>query len=668
MNNIIKIFIVIGCSLAIATSIFCQTQLNGMVIDATTGEPILIGKVTLYNDSILVAGTETDFDGNYFLLDIKPGIYYIEASYVGYQNTRVTDVIIKKDKRTIVDVEMSEGVMMDEVDYKVPLVEFDNTTSGATITAKEWALPITNLGQMSPHFFEIIKGLGKKKEVKRSEENARDISKKGDVSIRGSRSEATHFYIDGVSVSATEAAKHFPESKKEIVIEDFMSNIHSEALAPVMEEDYEDVPAAGQLTAAEWNDLNNWEDWKELSDDGVYKSMTSFWGMELGERFAVFVTNDSNIPMPNCQVVLEGHEGEVFWSAVTDNAGRAELWLQGFSVEKVGGIRVKQGTVDKVYSDFKTSDEGSNHLVFNADCKSYNKLDIMFVVDVTSSMGDEINFLRAELIDVIEQSTAQLEDEIDVRLGSVFYKDKGDDYLTAVSPLDSDISKTMNFIGSKNAGGGGDTPEAVEAGISEALEQDWDDKALSRLMFLVLDAPPHHNDDVLNRLDAQIKQAAQLGIKIIPITASGLDRETEYLMKAMSIATNGTYVFLTDDSGIGHAHLTPVVSEYDVELLNELLIRLISNYSSQEDCLSNELTSDHSFKIFPNPTTSGITINYKGEIDEIALSSSTGKRVKMITNFSAGAKVDLSDLVSGIYQVAIKRNGQILDTQSVVKI
>jgi hypothetical protein len=43
--------------------------------------------------------------------------------------------------------------------------------------------------------------------------------------------------------------------------------------------------------------------------------------------------------------------------------------------------------------------------------------------------------------------------------------------------------------------------------------------------------------------------------------------------------TNGTYVFITNDSGIGNEHLEPSVGEYEVELLNELLVRLILKYT-----------------------------------------------------------------------------------------
>jgi hypothetical protein len=50
-------------------------------------------------------------------------------------------------------------------------------------------------------------------------------------------------------------------------------------------------------------------------------------------------------------------------------------------------------------------------------------------------------------------------------------------------------------------------------------------------------------------------------------------------MRFMAIYTNGTYVFITDDSGIGNAHLEPSVGEYQVEKLSDLMIRLIKKYT-----------------------------------------------------------------------------------------
>ena len=95
----------------------------------------------------------------------------------------------------------------------------------------------------------------------------------------------------------------------------------------------------------------------------------------------------------------------------------------------------------------------------------------------------------------------------------------------------------------------------------------------------MLDAPPHYEPDIVKEINDLIEDASAKGIKIIPVTASGIDKETEFLMRFMAVFTNGTYVFITNDSGIGNDHLKPSVGPYEVEYLNQLIVRLIDNYA-----------------------------------------------------------------------------------------
>ena len=203
-------------------------------------------------------------------------------------------------------------------------------------------------------------------------------------------------------------------------------------------------------------------------------------------------------------------------------------------------------------------------------------VDIMFVVDATGSMGDEISYLKTELRDVVTRAQAQVP-SADLRLASVFYRDQGDEYLTRVQPFTQDVNQLLSFVQAQNAGGGGDFPEAVDEALNAALQQQWSTEARCRLLFLVLDAPPH--DEARTRIQALTRQAARQGIRLIPITASGIDTSTEFLMRSLALSTNGTYVFITNHSGIGDAHLEASVGTYQVEFLNNLMVRLITEYS-----------------------------------------------------------------------------------------
>jgi hypothetical protein len=88
-------------------------------------------------------------------------------------------------------------------------------------------------------------------------------------------------------------------------------------------------------------------------------------------------------------------------------------------------------------------------------------VDIVFTVDATNSMSDEIHFLKSELLDVIDRIQEYNED-IQYRTGSIFYRDVRDEYLTSISRLSYNKNNIIDFVMKHNASGGEDKPEAVE--------------------------------------------------------------------------------------------------------------------------------------------------------------------------------------------------------------
>lgn len=129
--------------------------------------------------------------------------------------------------------------------------------------------------------------------------------------------------------------------------------------------------------------------------------------------------------------------------------------------------------------------------------------------------------------------------------------------------------------------GSQDYPEAVDEALENAVSgHDWSKSARARLLLLVLDAPPHREQAAAERIRLMAAEAAKQGIRIIPVAASGADLETEMLMRTLAVATGGTYVFLTDDSGIGDSHKKPEGATPQIMPLNDLLADLIGRYVS----------------------------------------------------------------------------------------
>lgn len=334
----------------------------------------------------------------------------------------------------------------------------------------------------------------------------------------------------------------------------------------------------GTLTAGHWNDLENWDFWNKLMQKPMYFDFQEKWQYYPSQRYQVQLKDNAQQPIQDATVMLKSKNGEIIWQSKTNNKGNAELWAQLFEESKqLDNIIevVYQGTTQTIESP-QTFTQGANILELEtAAVAPNNQIDVMLVVDATGSMEDEIAYMKAEFADVIQQVKTQ-QPAIALQTGAVFYRDIGDEYVTRTSPLSADASEVTKFMNVQSAKDGGDFPEAVDAALKEALaDKNWSSSARSRILFLMLDAPAHNEPAHQKSLQASIQAAAKKGIQIVPIASSGIDKKTEFLTRFMAIATNGSYVFLTDHSGVGNEHIEPTVGAYRVELLNELLTRII---------------------------------------------------------------------------------------------
>ena len=186
MTRVLLFLAFLCCSV---TAVVAQTSLAGKVTDPQSGEPIIFANIALYRNGVLVTGDFTDDNGNYSFGNIDPGTYEVEVSYTGYQTTRLADITVLAGKVTTADLEISTGggVTLDEVvvvDYKKPLFEKDQTTSGGIVTSDEIRqLPTRNINALAA----TTAGLATSDEG-------------GAINVRGSRSNETDYYVDGIRV------------------------------------------------------------------------------------------------------------------------------------------------------------------------------------------------------------------------------------------------------------------------------------------------------------------------------------------------------------------------------------------------------------------------------------------------------------------------------------
>ena len=116
-------------------------------------------------------------------------------------------------------------------------------------------------------------------------------------------------------------------------------------------------------------------------------------------------------------------------------------------------------------------------------------LDVVFLIDSTGSMADEIHRIKTNLESIARQ-VSNLPANPDLRFGMVSYRDRGDEYVNRLYPFDGNVRRFSEAIQNLEASGGGDYPESLNEALHEAVNNmGWRENAI-RLIFLIADAPP----------------------------------------------------------------------------------------------------------------------------------------------------------------------------------
>ena len=617
-------------------------SIYGNVADFYESNSLDFANVEIFKDEELVASLITDKNGNYNVALLDTGTYIVNVMYSGYK-THTEEIVVKGDKN---------------MDYKL----LDNPDA-----KKRNRAFIKNLEYRVPMLFDL-------------NESKMVLYDSSDSYV----AESTEYNLLSKSMA--------PEKFNKID----GSEIYDGGIVDLSEpENYREMAYSMGLTAGEINDFGKWELWNDLSK-GELAYYQKTWKTSLRGRYCVQLVNGEKLPLVDARVELRDSSDKLIWTSRTDNTGKAELWET--ITYSLDSIQPEEYHIKIVYHDIEKEikkptrfEDGINMVNLKADCEASYAVDIAFVVDATSSMQDEIDYLKLDINDVLYQSK-QINDKLKMRFGSVFYRDHGDAYLTKKQDFTKVLSASSAFIEEQFATGGGDAPEAVEDALSIAIDSlSWSEESRARILFLVLDAPPHNNSSIQKKLRGLMKRASAKGIRIVPITGSGLDKSTEYLMRTMSLSTNGSYTFLTDHSGVGDGHIDPSTDEYELELLNELLVRLIQSYlyvpscdeevpeidflpetpdslvvyefpvdSLETDTLVAAINSgfidelepieEISWKYYPNPTYGPITIEVSKEVEMLYLTDMSGKILKEITmNGGTRIQTDLTGLPMGIY-------------------
>ena len=112
-------------------------KISGTITEAGTVEPLVGANVLIVGTTL---GSATDAEGAYFILNVPPGKYEIQASMVGYQKTIQQGVVVNTGRTTELDFNLnSEVIEMGEVVIAAtrPDVEKEKTSTSAIIRFDE---------------------------------------------------------------------------------------------------------------------------------------------------------------------------------------------------------------------------------------------------------------------------------------------------------------------------------------------------------------------------------------------------------------------------------------------------------------------------------------------------------------------------------------------------
>lgn len=137
------------------------------------------------------------------------------------------------------------------------------------------------------------------------------------------------------------------------------------------------------------------------------------------------------------------------------------------------------------------------------------KVDLVFAIDTTGSMGPYINGVKSAARGI----TSQLFRLADARVALVDYKDlyascPGDGYAAHVDlPFSTDSAAFDTAVGTLSAAGGCDWPESVYSGLMAAIGLPWRDGVI-KAVIVMGDAPPHDPEPTTNFTRSSVSAAA----------------------------------------------------------------------------------------------------------------------------------------------------------------
>ena len=262
------------------------------------------------------------------------------------------------------------------------------------------------------------------------------------------------------------------------------------------------------------------------------------------ERIMLKVQDSEGKSIPNAEIEVYGPNRSFLGMGTTYSDGSFLLFPaeygdhQGYTIEVTYNQQRKSVSLDRF-------GRREIPIAFGAPRAEMSRipLDLLFILDTTGSMGEEIQRLKTT-IELIKLNLASLSTKPRVRFGMVLYKDRGDEYVTEVVPFTENLQEFQSSLDAVEASGGGDTPEDLQSALEQAMRLSWSRGGV-RLGFIITDAPPHLDYGQRYTYAQAVKEAKEKGIKIFSVGTGGLDLLGEVVLRQIAQYTSAKYIFLS---------------------------------------------------------------------------------------------------------------------------
>jgi len=192
-----RLFVILALmsALAIARENISTGTIKGTVLDHDTKTPLVGANVLIMTTQL---GTGADVNGNFTIADVPVGSYTLRLSYIGYETLSRTDVIVRSQRITSMDVEMVPS-----------LIESEGVTVNAGYFSTLEESPISTVNFSAE---EIRRAPGAAGDISRIISGLPSLAKTNDernsLIVRGGSPSENSFYVDNIEIPNI---NHFPD-------------------------------------------------------------------------------------------------------------------------------------------------------------------------------------------------------------------------------------------------------------------------------------------------------------------------------------------------------------------------------------------------------------------------------------------------------------------------